>query len=192
MCVGLLFFFVNFAILNKIIDIMNTLDLVVLVIIVISAIYGYYKGVLSQLGSVAGVFFGIICCRLFGDTFSKFLTNTFADSTSAAATTEFLNNVIAHVLVFVLAYLSMRIVASMMSKILSTIKLGVVNRVAGAIFAPIQWLVILSLLLNVWIAISPDTKLVSSSAGVATDVVVNLAPDVFGTETAQEILNAGN
>ena len=87
-------FFVNFAILNKIIDIMNTLDLVILAVIVISAIYGYYKGILSQLGSIAGVFLGIICCRLFGDVFASFLTETFAGSTTTAASTEFLNNVI--------------------------------------------------------------------------------------------------
>lgn len=185
-------FFVNFAILNKIIDIMNTLDLVILAVIVISAIYGYYKGILSQLGSIAGVFLGIICCRLFGDVFASFLTETFAGSTTTAASTEFLNNVIAHVLIFVLAYLGMRIVASMMSKVLSTIKLGIINRIGGAVFAPIQWLVMLSLLLNLWIAISPDTELVKSSSGIATETVVNLAPDILGTETAQDILNAGN
>lgn len=186
-----LIFFANFAFLNKTVHIMNTLDLVVIAVIVVSAIYGYYKGILSQVGGLAGIIAGIICCRMFGDDFAAFLNNTFADSTSTQASTSFLNNVIAHVVIFVVAYLGMRIVASLMSTMLKKIKLGAINKLAGAVFAPVQWLVILSIALNIWIVIFPETELVKSSSGIANETIINLAPDIFGTDTAKDILNAG-
>ncbi|MBR3830358.1 MAG: CvpA family protein [Muribaculaceae bacterium] len=170
---------------------MNTLDIVVVSVIVVSAIYGYYKGILSQVGGLVGIIAGVICCRIFGDDLAVFFNDTFANSTSTKESTIFLNNVIAHVVIFVAAYLGMRFVASLMSTVLKKIKLGTINRVAGAVFAPVQWLVILSIALNLWIVVFPETELVKSSSGIANETIINLAPDIFGTDTAQEILNAG-
>lgn len=169
---------------------MTTIDIVVMAVVIVAAIYGYYKGILSQMGALAGIIGGVICCRLFGDDLAVFLNNHFADSTETRATTLFLNNVVAHVFIFVAAYFGTRFLASLMSATLKKIKLGIINRIAGAVFAPVYWLVILSIVLNIWIALFPTTKLVKSSNGVATEVVVNLAPDILGSEAAKMLQNA--
>ena len=75
-------------------------------------------------------------------------------------------------------------------KILKAINLGVINRIAGAVFAVVQGLLILSLLLNLWIAIFPDTELLKESSGAVEQRLINLAPDLLGSDTAQEFLNA--
>ena len=74
-----------------------------------------------------------------------------------------------------------------LSKVLKTIKLGTINSIAGSVFAVVQGLVLFSLLLNVWIAINPSTDLVKSSTSVVDEHVINLAPDIFGSDTAKEM-----
>lgn len=171
---------------------MNTLDLVIIAVIIASAIYGYLKGILSQIGGLTGILVGIICCRLFGSAFATFLNNTFSASSTSQASTEFLNNVVAYVVIFVISYVGMRFVASLMTTVLKHVKLGSINKIAGAVFTSVQGLLILSIALNIWIAIFPETKLVKSSTGIATETIVNFAPDILGSETAQEILEVGN
>ena len=181
--------FANFAFLkNK--RGMSTLDIVMIVVIVVSAAYGYYKGILSQMGALAGVLVGIICCRLFAEELTSFMNTTFLDPATSKASSRFMNSVIAQVVLFLAGYFGARWVASLIATVLKTIKLGAVNRFAGAVFAVVQWLVVLSLMLNVWIAIFPETELLKSSSGIADERLINLAPDIFGSETAQEMFES--
>ncbi len=169
---------------------MTTIDIVMLVVVVATAIYGYYKGILSLMGSLAGVLVGIVFCRLMADGLTSFLNETFLDPETAKASSRFLNSVIAQVVLFLAGYFGARLIASLLTKVMKTIKLGAVNKFAGAVFAVVQGLVVLSLFLNVWIAIFPDTELLNSSSGIATKHLINLAPDIFGSETAQEMLES--
>lgn len=42
------------------------LDIVIIVIFAVSAIMGYRKGLIGQIGSVAAIIIGILACRMFG------------------------------------------------------------------------------------------------------------------------------
>lgn len=166
---------------------MSTLDIVMIVVIVVSAAYGYYKGILSQMGALAGVLVGIVCCRLFAAELASFMNETFLDPATSKASSRFMNSVIAQVVLFLVGYFGARWGASLLSKVLKTIKLGTINSIAGSVFAVVQGLVLFSLLLNVWIAINPSTDLVKSSTSVVDEHVINLAPDIFGSDTAKEM-----
>lgn len=169
---------------------MSVVDIIMAVVIVVAIVYGYYKGLLSQMGALAGILAGVICCRLFGDVAADYFNNLIGEASSSNSSVIFLNNIVAYVVVFLLAYLSIRLVASLLTKILKAINLGVINRIAGAVFAVVQGLLILSLLLNLWIAIFPDTELLKESSGAVEQRLINLAPDLLGSDTAQEFLNA--
>ena len=166
---------------------MTTLDFILLAIIVVSALYGYHKGIVAQIGALAGVLVGILCCRMFSDDFASLLNDVFLDSASTKASSLFLNSVIAQVVLFLVGYFGARWGASLLSKVLKTIKLGTINSIAGSVFAVVQGLVLFSLLLNVWIAINPSTDLVKSSTSIVDEHVINLAPDIFGSDTAKEM-----
>ena len=47
---------------------MSIIDIVIVVVFVGAIIYGLYKGIISQLGSLGGIILGIIACRIFGDS----------------------------------------------------------------------------------------------------------------------------
>ena len=161
-----------------------------IVVVVVAAIYGYYKGILSQMGALAGVLVGTICCRLMADDFTMFLNETFLDPTTSKASSRFMNSVLSQVVLFLVGFFGARWIASFLSAVLKTVKLGSVNKFAGAVFAVMQWLVIMSLLLNVWIAIFPDTELLTSSTSIVDERMINLAPDIFGSETAQDFFES--
>lgn len=169
---------------------MTILDVILIVVVVVTAIYGYYKGILSQIGALAGVLVGIICCRIFASDFTAFLNNLFLEPTSTKTSYHFLNSVVAQVVLFMAGYFGARLIASLLTKISKKVKLNVVNRLAGTVFAVAQGLVIMSLALNLWIAIFPDSELLKSSTSVVDEQLINLAPDIFGSATAKEFFEA--
>jgi uncharacterized membrane protein required for colicin V production len=75
----------------------------------------------------------------------------------------------------------------MVRSMLRALHLGIIDRVAGAVFSVFQWLLGLSVVLNVWLAVFPDSDLRTDNQG-AVDAVLTLAPTVFGSETAKNIL----
>ena len=165
---------------------MSTLDIILIVVVVVAAIYGYYKGFVRQIGALAGIIAGIICCRVFAVDFAAFLNDFFLDATSTKDSSRFLNSVVAQVVLFILGYFGARWVASLLTSLLKTAKLSSVNRATGAVFAVVQWLVLLSLALNLWIAIFPSSTIVTESSSFVDERLINLAPDILGSETAKE------
>ena len=47
---------------------MSAIDILIIIVIAIAAVYGVRKGMISQLGSIVGIVAGIVVCRLFGET----------------------------------------------------------------------------------------------------------------------------
>ena len=169
---------------------MSTIDFLLIIVVIAATIYGYCKGILSQMGALAGVLIGILCCRLFADDVAAYFNSYFVDSTSTKSSSMFLNNIIAYIVVFLAAYFGAKLISKLLTTIFAKVKLGVVNRFAGVVFAVVQALVLLSLGLNLWIALFPESELVTSKKGYADERLVNLAPDILGSDMAKDIINA--
>ena len=168
---------------------MSSLDFIFLVAVAVSAIYGYYKGFVSQIGSLVGVMVGMILCRVFAEDLAQFMNVIFLDSTTSKDSSRFLNSVIAQIVIFMIGYFGVRILAKVMSITLNTVKLGKVNSIFGAIFGLVQGLMLLSLSLNLWIAIFPESEIATDSNSFFDEAVIDLAPNVLGSDTAQEFYN---
>ena len=168
---------------------MSSLDFILLVIVAVLAIYGYYKGVVSQIGSLVGIIIGIILCRVFAEDLTQFMNGVFLDSTSTKESSMFLNSVIAQVVLFMLGFFGALFISKLLSLTLDTIKLGKVNNILGSIFGVVQGVIILSLALNLWVAVFPNSEIVTDSSNFVDEALINLAPDVLGSDTAQEFYN---
>jgi len=168
---------------------MSVMDIVIIVAVVVALIWGYYKGVIAQLGAVAGVLLGIVSCRFWGDDFAQVLNKYLTDSTSTTSTSVYLNDVIANVLLFLLVYVGTRLLSKMLRSVTHTLCLGVVDRIGGAVFSVVQVLVVISLLMNLWLAMFPESPIIVTATGFANERLLNLAPDLFGSEKASEFWN---
>lgn len=161
-------------------------DIVCIVLALTGVVNGYRRGVLAQLGSVIGVIGGIICCHLFAGQLARYFAGD-----EASATTLMLDNAMAYVLVFTVCYIIGRFLGKTISRSLRILKLGFIDKLGGSLFCACEYFLVFSLLLNVWIAIFPKTKLRTDHTEVK-EKVVNFAPAVLGSETAAEIYASVN
>lgn len=154
---------------------MTTLDVLILVVFLASVIYGFSKGVIVQVGAVAAILFAVVVCRLGG----AWLAGVIAGGDAVSLT----DLVIAKVILFIIGYLSVRIVAGLLKKATHALQLGVLDRIGGALFSLFQWMLVLSLLLNLWLVIKPEPgigQLSTLAGGHAGPAILHLAPAVLG------------
>lgn len=159
---------------------MSAIDILIILIFVVSIIYGLKRGFISQLGSVGGVLVGIVACRLFSESLASMFAGDNPD-----ANDQYVSGVFASVLLFIVGFIAARLVASLVKTVAKTLKLTVVDRVGGAIFSLFGWFLIFSLLLNIWQAFRPDIDITKGSSiadGRAAKAVVDFAPKVLGSE----------
>lgn len=167
---------------------MSAIDILIILIFISAVIYGYWKGVIVQLGSVAGILLGILACRLFG----PWLTDVFGGATGSSDTLDmgYINSVIANVILFLLGFIAAKLVAKLVKTVTTAVKLSIVDKMAGVVFCLFEWFLVFSILLNVWQVLRPGSDITSSSTlggGRAARVVLNLAPTVLGSSTALAI-----
>lgn len=171
---------------------MNTIDIIILVIFVAAAAYGWWRGIIVQIGSLAGVLLGILLCRLFGDPFAGFLINTFGSDGPVSADTRYVTGVIANVILFIVGFISAKLVARMLKAVTKAVRLSLVDKLCGVVFSIFEWFMVFSLLLNVWQALRPDSPVIKESSlggGRAAHAIMNLAPNVLGNETVKSIFD---
>ena len=157
---------------------MTTLDIVILVVFVASLAIGFKKGIIVQVGSLGGILFGVVLCRLLGTR----LTGVIA----GADVPGYIDSVLANIILFVGGFLSVKIVAHFCKQLTHALALGGLDRLAGALFGLFQWMLVLSILLNLWVTVKPGTDFLAMSTlgnGHAIEAVMGLAPAVLGWAT---------
>lgn len=165
---------------------MSVIDIVILIVFIGALIYGLYKGVIAQLGSLGGILLGIIACRLFGDYATELMSNILPVMTSDAETTAYVNNIIGNVLLFIVVYVLTSLIAKLMRNITHALCLGLIDRLIGAVFCIFKWFFVFSIVLNVWQVFFPEsniTKMSTLANGVAMQTIIDIAPTLFGTIT---------
>lgn len=169
---------------------MSAIDIIIIVVFFGAVIYGYWKGIIVQLGSLAGILLGILACRLFGPWLTGVLGGTTGDS--ATIDMGYINGIIANVILFILGFICAKLVARLIKTVTTAVKLSIVDKLLGVIFCLFEWFLVLSILLNVWQVLRPGINVTASSTlghGRAARAVMDLAPTVLGTQTALAIFD---
>lgn len=158
---------------------MSAIDIAILMVMGASLIYGLYKGIISQLASLGGIILGIVVCRMFasdmGPLVMQTFPNTFTSETSAA--------IAGNILLFLLVFFTVGAFATLARKLTHALLLGWLDHLLGCLFCVFKWMLIMSILLNVWYIISPESQIFTSSHlldGKFLPWIVGLAPDLMG------------
>lgn len=146
-----------------------------LLLAVLAAVLGFMKGFVRQAGSLAGVVIGIIVCRVYGPDAVRWLQHV-ASADSGAAVTA-----CAYAGLFILVYLACILASGLVRKLVSGLHLGLLDRLAGAVFKVFVWALLVSIALNVWVAFMPDSR----PSGAWARRVEKLAPAVAGMALAE-------
>ncbi len=116
-------------------------------VLLYAVISGFIKGLLSQIGQIAGLIVGVLAARALTPSLLTML-KVDADVDSASMFTT----VICYFLVFLAAYFAIVLLANLVKLVVRVACLGILDRMGGAVFKLIKWTIILSLVYNLGVA----------------------------------------
>ncbi len=162
---------------------MTTFDIIILVFVAVGLATGLYKGFISQLGSIAAIILGIVACRLWGDVAVGIVSGWLDPSPENSAWSVYAVTIIGYVVLFVVVYLAVVLLARLLHKLSHVMMMGPLDHIAGALLGIFKWLLLLSVLVNLWLVCSPGSKAVEDSrlaGGKVAAWVKGFAPSLLG------------
>ena len=111
---------------------MQTIDIIISVLLVIGLISGLRDGLVKQVAGLAGLIGGLLLGRAFYMPVGQWLGTTFGISAEAAHITAF-------ILILIVVPLLFSLVGWLVSKILSAICLGWINRILGGLVGVLKF-----------------------------------------------------
>lgn len=152
---------------------MSAFTIFIIILVVVSGFLGWRSGLLRQVGRLVGIIAGIAACRFYGATLVDYFCGE-----GASVSDTVLCTVLCYVLLFVVVYLAALLLARLLRGMLEAVHIGVLNRLAGAVFNIMEWMLLLSLFLNLWVSLVPSTSL---AADPMFDRVLWFGPFLLGT-----------
>lgn len=114
---------------------MSWLDVVILLPLLIGLVRGFMKGLITEIIAILAVVFGFIGAKLWGQAFSAWILSQFTWPQAVC-------DAVAYALLFLGISIALHFVARLISKLLSAISLGWINRLLGAAFGVAKWTLI--------------------------------------------------
>lgn len=149
---------------------MEAIDILIIIVAIAGAVMGFARGVIAQVGQIAAVIGAIVLCRVFGGAVASVI----------GSPDDLEDVVVAYVIVFIVSYLLIWVVARMLRGVIRAARLGVVDSVAGAVFKMSQWLLILSLAINFYVAVGGGSDAAEAQGKPWRRAVTDFAPAVLG------------
>lgn len=82
---------------------------------------------------------------------------------------------------FVAVFIVVKLLANLFSSVIRAVHLGIIDRVAGALFSAAIWLLAMSVAVNLYLAVEPDDRGVFKHKDKPwREAVVDLAPNIMG------------
>ncbi len=154
---------------------MNYIDIILLILLILAAVSGFKKGLVAEVASLAALILGIWGAIEFSYITSDFLVENFD------LKTDYLN-IISFVVTFVVIVILVHIVGNVVNKMLETVMLGFVNKLAGLVFGVLKSALILSILLVVFDKIDEDVHILPEKAKENSrmyEPIRSFAPSIF-------------
>lgn len=164
---------------------MALLDIIMLVVLGLAAVWGFYKGVVKQIGAIAAIIIAIIACRTLGAPATEFIFPSVAADYSPIQ--YFGARMFVYALVYFVAYYAVIVITHLLQMVLNIVLLGPVDKIAGALFNMLKFCIVLSFILNAFQFFDPSRDLAEAShiaGGELVSFIMAIAPAMVGAITA--------
>lgn len=154
---------------------MNYIDIIFAILLVLAAIGGFKNGLVAEIASLAALVLGIWGAIEFSYITSEFLVENFSLKTNHL-------NIISFIVTFIVIVILVHIVGNVVSKMLDTVMLGFVNKLAGLVFGVLKSALILSVILVVFNKIDEDVHILPQDAKQNSrmyEPIRSFAPSIF-------------
>lgn len=164
---------------------MSTLDILILIAAAIGLITGMIKGLVRQIGSLAAIVIGILACRAFGANATSIMASILPQGLSEGSMGQYIPSVLGNIALFLIVYIAVILIARALSTLTHAIFLGPVDRTAGALFGLTKWLLLASILINVWLTIVPQAEISGMAGGRLAQFTADIFPWMMGVMLPQ-------
>ncbi len=117
------------------------MEILIYIVLLVGAVIGFYQGAFKQIANFTGTIVGLVLATVLYEQFGDML----ADKTG---TSESLGHTVAFVLIAIVAPIALGWLASLLTNLFQKIKLGFLNRLAGAGIGAICYGIVMSIAFN--------------------------------------------
>ena len=160
------------------------LDILIIAVFAASAVMGFRKGLIGQIGSIAAIIIGIVACRVAGPGVTEWIMPDGDEAVNSMP--RYCATMLAYGGVYIVAYYAVILVARMLHTVTHTLLLGPLDRMAGALVSVLKWFMALSVAFNLYTAVFATEPLSSKSniaGGALVEFKSELAPAAWGAFT---------
>lgn len=158
---------------------MDTLTIIIVIIFVAALIAGGSKGFVRQLGSFAAIIAAIIACRVFLPQATAVASRLLGVPADGGDLNHYICVIAGGAALFLIVWMLVWLLSRMIHRAITAVKLGPVNAIAGSLFMAFKWMLVTSLALNAWMAVSPGAKALQRPSSVV-EAVESIAPATLG------------
>lgn len=119
---------------------MNYLDILILILILLAAIKGFSRGLIKEVVSFISLFTGIYIASNFSIFLEGYLLDNFPQYEEFISIASF-------VILFFIIFLSLKLAGIIISKLVKSLHLGLINKTLGVVFGASKVLLIISIIL---------------------------------------------
>lgn len=162
---------------------MAAIDIAIIIVTAVAGIAGFRKGLIAQAGSLAAIIIAIVACRLLGPETVRLIM---PHGEEVTAMQRYGATVLAYGGIYIVAYYAVVIVTKLLKVVVHTLLMGPLDRIGGAVVNIIKWMMVMSVVLNMYMALFPTGGLIRSShiaGGAPVQFIVELAPAAWGAFT---------
>lgn len=156
-------------------------DIVLCVVLGVAFIYGTYRGLILQIASLGGLIAGFIAARMFSSDVALWLGVEFPSVFS----TPKIAAVTAMCMLFIAGYLAVALFGRFVHKLSHALLAAWLDHLAGGVLGLVKALIFVSLLINLYLVISPTGHLPRCNLLGANTLwwIAGVAPKLFGIAT---------
>ena len=118
---------------------MNIIDAIILICLIPALIQGIIKGFISQAISLISIIVGVWASAHFADLVCQWLSQYISGSEQTL-------KLVAFAIIFIVVIVGLILLGKGLEKVIKLVMLGWVNRLLGAVFALVKWLLVLGLI----------------------------------------------
>lgn len=154
---------------------LQIVDYIMLALLVLMTIMGLMRGIVRQIGDLAALILGVVGANIWGGEASLWVQTHTQWSLLASQIT-------AYITIFLIIYLTVRIVAGFIKSLTQLVKLGWIDSIAGGLFAAFKTVLLVSILLDLAMLVTKDADWWNSPAitqSVCFETVRDFAPHIL-------------
>lgn len=158
---------------------------IVLIIVVAAGIWGWMQGLVHQIGSFVGLLVAIVVCRVFGPKVAAYACADIAPGSDSTFIT-----ILAYIALGIVTYLAVWVVVRMLRSMIHGLHLGIIDKIGGSLYKMLLWMVVISLIYNLYICVAPTHAPRSNTTeDVWKQRILEFAPTIFGSDSAQDLFD---